>query len=564
MPVLTGVDILGIQRYVFGSHHLRDVLAASWMVDHVTRREQLDQWPSCRPSSVRPAAGGNAFVEFTSLEVARTWAAHYSRWLQDTAPGLDAVVVHRVYEARPLAWAFRVLQVDIARAKLERMPGKPQLGLSVTASCSITGLPATSVDQGTLVAPNINQLRSRVQSARERWADFVPAMERVSAWTADFPDEIDHMGRTRGQSSLVGVVHVDGNGVGRLIRRWLDRCTELDIGDQAVRTQYREWSDAIADAGRAALGAAISRTAACIEVETDHCVLRGSPFELGYRLHDWRDDRIHRRGPRTVLLPLRPILLGGDDITFLCDGRVALDLAVTTLQELGRHPIPHLGENGAQATLTGCAGVALVKPHAPFHRSYELAEELCASAKRARVDANEQTMCETGSWIDWHLGATRPGETILEIRGRAYSRGNNILSMRPYPIVEITHRSQSWEWLDHEVLGPSVSPEGTPRGLRGAECWVGSRSRVKTLGYVVSNGAPEVQRQIEAWRDMESRPHPPVLPGRLDDGGYLGNRTPLLDAIELLDLHMRLDPDSRQAERIAKPVDASTEEDTSR
>lgn len=39
MAVVTGIDVLGIQRYVFASNRLRDVLAASWMVDHGVERD---------------------------------------------------------------------------------------------------------------------------------------------------------------------------------------------------------------------------------------------------------------------------------------------------------------------------------------------------------------------------------------------------------------------------------------------------------------------------------------------------------------------------------------------
>jgi len=232
MPVLTAVDVLGIQRYVFGPNRLRDVLAASWMVDHVTQREQLEQWTGVGAPSVLLAAGGNAIVEFANLEHARSWAGRYSRWLHETAPGLDIVVVHLPYTQRPLAWALRGLQIEVAHAKQERVPGVPQLGLGVTASCSTTGMPATSVEQGDLVSPGVQQLRAHVGDARERWTDLVPSLDLVPAWSADFPDEIDHMGRTHGQSSLVGVVHVDGNRVGNLIKRWLDRCLEQDVHDE--------------------------------------------------------------------------------------------------------------------------------------------------------------------------------------------------------------------------------------------------------------------------------------------------------------------------------------------
>ena len=545
MPVLTAVDVLGIQRYVFGSNRLRDVLAASWMVDHVTRREQIQQWTGGGSESVLLAAGGNAIIEFATFDHARSWAARYSRWLHDTAPGLEVVVVHRPYEKRPLAWALRALQIDVACAKQERLPGVAQLGLSVTASCSVTGLPATGLDHGDLVSSRVQRLRARVDDARARWTDLVPSLGHLPSWHAEFPDEIDHMGRTHGQSSLVGVVHVDGNGVGRLIERWLDHCCECGVGDETVRAQYRDWSSAIDAAGRAALQTVVERVVRCIEVEEGHCLLRGTPFEHGYRLYDWRDDRVHRRRARTVLLPLRPVLLGGDDLTFLCDGRIALDLAVAALREIERHEIPHLGPDGAPATLTACAGVALVKAHAPFHRSYELAEDLCRCAKRARVASNEAATAEPGSWLDWHVGTPRPGETVTQIRDRVYrvySRGSTQLTMRPYPVGETPHRSQSWAWLDEELLGPAS--DGGARGLRGADAWAGSRSRVKALGSVVLEGRDEVRRQIEAWRATAPRVR---LPGGLDDGGYVGPRTPLLDAIELLDLHIRLERDAHQA-----------------
>lgn len=539
MPVLTAVDVVGIQRYVFGSNRFRDVLAGSWMVDYVTQCARLNQWTNVSAPSVLLAAGGNAIIEFGTIGQARSWAAYYSRWLCESAPGLEVVVVHRQYQARPLAWALRALQVDVARAKNERVAGVPQLGLSVTASCSVTGLPATSVNQGDLISPRVEQLRAHADDAKAQWADLVPSLN-FPGWSADFPDEIDHMGRTYGQSSLVGVVHVDGNGVGSLIKRWLDRCIEQNTGDETVRTHYREWSSAIDAAGRAALQAAVRRVVTCIEAEDDHCVLRGTPSEHSYRLHDWRDDRVHHRREGTVLLPIRPVLLGGDDLTFLCDGRIALDLAVATLQELERHEIPHLGANGAPSTLTACAGVALVKAHAPFHRSYELADDLCQGAKRARIGLNDRAATETGCWLDWHVGAIRPGERVQQIRDRVYLHGANELTMRPYPVAS-THRSQSWTWLDNELLGPSA--DGGKRGFRGEDCWAASRSRVKALGSVVLSGAEEVQQQVEAWRAMELGIR---LPGTLDDGGYVGPRTPLLDAIELLDLHVRLESDTRR------------------
>ena len=553
MPVITGIDVLGIQRYVFASNRLRDVLAASWMVDHVMRREadSLLQW-GMTDDRVLLAAGGNAIVEFANLEDARSWTGRYTRWMQDEAPGLQVVVAHRPYADRSLAWGLKALAVDLARAKLERRPSVPQLGLSVTASCSVTGLPATSLDRHDHV-PISRQTETLREDdvqrrAKDRWDRYLPErLDQPSGWRIEFPLELDLMGRTHGETSLLGVVHVDGNGIGAAIKGWLDRCLGQDVEDDRVRAEYREWSRRIDEVGESVLRAIVKRVTSCMFEEENEkgekrCVVRGTPHALGFTLRDWRDDRTRKAATNTVFLPLRPFLLGGDDLTFVCDGRIALDLAVVALREFAEHPIAHLGEEGGESTLTACAGAVLVKAHAPFHRSYDLAEGLCSSAKRMRHDVNQQGQGDSGSWLDWHVGSTRPAETVEDVRRREYREGN--LTMRPFPLAPFDGREQSWGWLDTEVLGPGSTSETAEQGLRGAACWAGSRSRVKRLGSLVPAGGDGIRRQVEAWNAIEDGVQ---LPARLPAEGFIGQRTPLLDAIELLDLHVRLEPDPTAA-----------------
>lgn len=281
----------------------------------------------------------------------------------------------------------------------------------------------------------------------------------------------------------------------------------------------------------------MSRTAECIHAKDgeSRAFVHGTPHELGFALYG--------EGGKTTFLPLQPILLGGDDLTFVCDGRIALDLAVTALQEFRKHEIPHLGENGGGHTLTACAGVALAKVRAPFHRGYELAEVLCQSAKRRRQEMNQKGGNETGCWVDWHVGTTRPGDSVKDVRERQYKRGNNSLTMRPYPLVAFSNRSQSWEWLDEALLGPGQTPDYS---FRGFDVWSGSRNRVKRLGALVANGTDLVARQVEAWRVIEKNLK---IPGGLPETGYIGSETPLLDPIELMDLHLRLEPDPTFTQR---------------
>lgn len=541
MAVITGIDVIGIQRYVFASNRLRDVIAASWVVDHVTSRHVLCQWGT-EKDRILIAAGGNVAVTFDDLNTAKEWARQYSRWLHEMAPGLEVAVVHRDYTGRSLAWGLKALAIDLAQAKLERRPSAPQLGLSVTASCAVTGLPAISLDQGAPISPQIKALRQVLSETSQRWNDYLPEqLVRAQGWKAKFPLDLDDMGRSYGETSLIGVVHIDGNGVGQAIQSWLDRCLDNEVDDAQVQTQYRTWSGAIQQVGEHVLRTIIQRVEACILAETDahgrsQCVLHGTPYELGFPL---KSDN-----PQTVFLPFRPILFGGDDLTFVCDGRIALDLAVTALREFAKHHIPHLGEHGAETVLTACAGVALVKAHAPFHRSYTLAEDLCRSAKQARQSETQHGLADTGCWLDWHIGSTRPSDGIGDVRRREYQAGNLTLTMRPYPVTTFNRRKESWEWLDMELLGPGSLSQTARRGFRGTPHWAQSRSRVKKLGALIVDGADAVQRQMNAWRAIEPRI---ALPAGLNESGFIGGQTPLLDAIELMDLHMRLEPDPRAA-----------------
>ncbi|HZU43801.1 MAG TPA: hypothetical protein VE994_14080, partial [Terriglobales bacterium] len=353
MNVLTGIDLLGIQKYVFTSNRLRDVVSASWLVQRATSCDgALQRWRN----QVLHAGGGSAVLVFDSKDEAKKFAGVYTRKILENAPGLELVVAHHPIQ-NGLAKSLRDLQVILARKKLERKPNVEALGLAVTAACGVTGLPATAIDRldGTPVSKQVETWRcdDTRKRAESRWGEF------TSGWR--FPTEIDELGRSRGDTSLLAVVHVDANAMGEKIRTWLSRCMEKRLDETTVRDQYRKWSQWIDEEFQRVWRRLVERVLAAIH---DGC-LQGSVPRLNFELRPGR-------------LPLRPVLLGGDDLTFLCDGRIALDLAATALREINGNDCPHLGK------MSACAGVAIVRAHYPFARAYELAEKLCSHAKLVR------------------------------------------------------------------------------------------------------------------------------------------------------------------------------------
>jgi len=568
MPVLTGLDVVGIQGFVFGSNRLRDVVGASWLVDWATARaigdgESEGALAALADEQTLLAAGGNAVLKFESLDQAKKYSARYSRRVFDDAQGVEVVIAHREFKPGELAKALRALQVDLARAKLERRPNVPLLGLSVTASCANTGLPAIDFDPRNRLRPLSRQAlqtgdRNLAKSSTERWRRLLP-VGRADLDRFDFPLELDDLGSSRGERSLLGVVHIDGNSIGSRIRNWLDHHVKETKDDCLVEVQYREWSKALKTLGDTALQAVLNRIFNAIQPRKstdgklspfltcgrEYAADDGAePRDLSFELRAVTEKERKQYGWRhDWWLPIRPILLGGDDLTFLCDGRIALDLAATALhkmEELAKS-VPHLDAD--KKPITACAGVAIVPHHAPFVRSYELAEALCQSAKR-KSRAMEQNG-QHASCIDWHVGLPKPGLSVRDVREREYAIvGDNghtqSLTCRPYAIVPLDPENceLSWHWLDETLLDDAKA------GLRASKVWNGRRNKVKELREVLRSGpkADEaVTAAIQRWQVVT----PGLgLPSPINkDGGFLDrNRTPLLDALELLDLHLPLGP----------------------
>lgn len=513
MPVLTAIDVLGVQRFVFLSNRLRDVVTGSYLVHWSTSAEGALKG-LVPTDKILLAGGGNAIVETGSMQDARSLAARYIRRLHDEAPGLEVAVVHKEYDDGSLARTLLDIQIELARTKTERFPSAPLLGLSVTASCRETGLPAIGFESSEptiSLSKEILKRRDKLEEANRHWEAYLKDWDGFA-----FPMELDQLGRTMGDTSLIGVVHVDGNSVGSKIKKWLMGKSENGVDGDTVRREYLEWSQAIDCLGKTALQAVVNRICQrlekTVEDRTEKMKVTGKPARLVFELKQ-EDGR--------WMLPLRPILLGGDDLTFVCDGRIALDLAETALNVFDTSDIPHLG------TITACAGAAMVRVHAPFARAYDLSEKLCASAKRMLKKSNGE-----GCALDWHIGISRPGETVEGIRERQYRTNGCWLTCRPYRLCAGKDETETWEWLTRTLLDDPMI------GLREG-AWSGRRNKVKAFAELAREGPKSVHAALEAWKVVDKNLQ---LPKPIAGNGFFAEtRTPLIDALELLDLHLMLD-----------------------
>jgi hypothetical protein len=478
---LTLVDVRGIQRYLFDVNELKQNLGASVLVELATHAWIIEALPE--PTNVRWNqelfkvefentkgieggelksealffGGGNAAILFPDRPQALAFARRYSRWVLSEAPGLDVAIGHievDLEKPQALRSAWRLLKEDVMPKRKEgRTVSQALLGLGVTAECAFTGLPAVEDDRDgnrrILVSAQVKSKRddSVVKMAKDRLNTLMQPKEPF-----EYPSDFDDLGGERGHARYIAVVHADGNNMGKRIEDY------VQAGDnRAVIEKIREFSEAVNQVGQDAMEAVCD-------------LLRKTPVidsKNSWIIADsWREEEVIRF--TDDFLPFRPIVFGGDDITFVCDGRLGLTLAVEFLKAFSETKLPDEERGYA------CAGVAIVHSHYPFARAYGLAEELMRQAKQEARRLDDQARV---SLLNWHYATSGLTLDWDEIKRREYLGGK--LLLRPLIINKASGvRIDTWRTWDVFL----AQTEGFRVG------WDWGRNTLKDLGEALRKG----------------------------------------------------------------------------
>ena len=221
----------------------------------------------------------------------------------------------------------------------------------------------------------------------------------------------EDLGGEKGSSNFIAVVHIDGNGMGKRVDGLYDCMEKDEIKEwKDIKKKLREFSDCIDTDFKAAFKEMTEEVKNSLESGK----LKGSL-------------KLKQEG-NAYCFPIRRIITAGDDICFVTEGRIGIECARIYIEKL-KKKINKADEKG----YTACAGVAIVHQKYPFFRAYELAEELCSSAKKAGAELNPDDNGSKVCSIDWHVefGEVRSKE---EIREDYVADDGSILIQRPYVI----------------------------------------------------------------------------------------------------------------------------------
>lgn len=439
---LVMLETNGNQRYIFESPRLRDAIGASYLLARLDQwaEEEFNNLSPTQPQSYEAAcvsrSSGKVIVQVDGEEAASALISAVTRRVAAQAPGMDVtgvfvevagdtvcdVDVRRVHEAaaryavsRPPAQARFAQLPFLVRGRDSALPASPRLATMLGRNLN----DEANDDRTTELSLPRRVKRYYALDGREEFlekmaqgaAEFGVKYENLRRDTNKLKEEIrlalkvqveqmEHafegtdtqvlrtLDGTKSVKPLsrVAVIHIDGNGIGALMKGLQSRLEGLrdDPTQEALLTEKKiSTSDADAFPSfvkeiNSALEGALER--AC---QRAYWMVARLQFPEASKVGLTSNDIVH----------VVPVLLGGDDVTVIANGDYAVPFTVEFLRAFESETAndPLLRAVSPQGKFTAGAGITIVPTKFPFHLAYDLAERLAAQAKRLGKDKGLST-----------------------------------------------------------------------------------------------------------------------------------------------------------------------------
>ena len=333
MKYLYGASVQGIQGFIFETNKLQEIVGASEIVKQI----ETDFEKSYKPLTVLRNAGGSIKAIFEDDE--KLEEQEYEKLVLN----FPKYVMQMAYGIT-ISQALVKMEGDFstqekADKEVERLlriqRNKPTVPLDF--SLGIMKLnPSTSKP---IVEYRIIQKKSTpIDRATQQKLDAYLEFKKINPRVKEFSNLSDF---SNGKNKIA-VIHADGNGLGKLVPL---------------------------------LGDALSDFSVALDIATKKA------------FDNAQDDS----------MDIRDVILGGDDMTVICNANNALTFIQRFLVNFEKETekikaIQTLKEEDEIdfSKLTACAGIAYTNEKYPFHYAVDLAEELCKEAKK---DSNRKASC---------------------------------------------------------------------------------------------------------------------------------------------------------------------------
>ncbi|PIE40277.1 MAG: hypothetical protein CSA51_01575 [Gammaproteobacteria bacterium] len=372
-----------IQRFIFEGGKLRDMVAASDQLDSLCGDPLSQVLETCglvEDENIwfSRKSGGAIYAILNNEEKARELQSLWSFYVRKHFPGIRIVQVIKTAEsiekAMKLALESMLQSRNLIQAQYP-VPG-PLMRRSPRTGEAVVKWDSSRKEW---IDESIRLKRFGVKPHSSLVKKFTPDNQpyREHAWPVNF-EPSEGAFPFLNEDRTIALIHADGNGLGELliVLGKVAAAASKSADDEFLYINlFRKFSNAIEASTQAAAKDAMQTLFDMLPENTaEHSVI-----------------------------PARPLVLGGDDLTILIRADLALPFTVKFCEAFSEHTEKELAGlyadaqkylNDAQASgekqaynlnrlkkLTACAGVAFIKANQPFMQAYYLAESLCEEAK---------------------------------------------------------------------------------------------------------------------------------------------------------------------------------------
>ena len=366
MAYLYGASIQGVQGYIFETNKLKEIVGASDIIEWFCSLEFLNKF--CREdsrikveiNSVLRNAGGNIRILFKEDE---------KKHLEKLVKILPKYIMQEAYGITVTQAVVEFKESDDYLKKVDELERKLIFArnrtsypldahFSILKQAKRTGKPEFHkyndeyVDKGTW---------QKIASDSPAWVGMlVDKMMQNEGYNKYFTTDMDEIANRKNK---IAVIYADGNNMGLKLQK-MKNSLKKEKDTTKIQEAYKLLSDQIAQATNDAVKEA---------------------FEKVFKedIEKSKNDPEHK-------IPFRPCIIGGDDLTVICNADKAVEFTKNYLENFENNTREYLSKleskykvNDFKEGLTACAGIAYCNKKFPFHYAVGLAEELCSYAKKA-------------------------------------------------------------------------------------------------------------------------------------------------------------------------------------
>lgn len=355
MKYLYGASVQGIQDFIFQTNKLREIVGASELVEQICTTKFLEVAGIHKEdTNIILNAAGNIKYIFDDIAKCEQFVKFFPKTVMNFAPGISisqAVVKYEIL-------TNEIMQELENRLRIQRNKSIKSIqgGFMVIETARKTG--QSAIMWKGKEAIDSAQYKKLTISKEANSSLFSKIIGSEKNMLEKFPFEMEEIANDE-HSSWVAVIHADGNDLGQLLMTIFSK-----LPSNSIQNALKEFSTILNDSTVKA-----TKTA----------------FEDVVEIH-------HEKK-----IPFRPVILGGDDLTVIIRGDLALSFTkkfLTKFEEYTKFNFSEFSkkynlQDSFENGLSACAGISYIKTNYPFHYGVKLSEDLCKQAKKVSKDFKE-------------------------------------------------------------------------------------------------------------------------------------------------------------------------------